>query len=162
MTKVPTGVRPDHFNINMMGRSGVNGNGRGREEGQEEDGGEQQQHGGRQAEGARTEGEDEEEVAGLFGNFSEEEEQEQQPRRTRRRREGAQEGQAEGGEEPEQREEVPPPPNVHLPVAPGQEEWDEHFRTHINFRSWCPVCVEARGRENPHYRKKERVRPGLP
>ena len=113
-----------------------------------------------QGEDAIPKDEDEEDVAGLFGDFDEEE-VEQPQRRVRRRRGEAHEANADDEDRQEDREEVPPPPNVHLPVAPGQDEWDEHFRTHINFRSWCPVCVEARGRENPHYRRKDRVRPGL-
>ena len=88
---------------------------------------------------AEAQGEAEDDVAGLFGDFEteDEKEEEQQPQRTRQR-------QAEEGEHEEQ-EEVPPPPNIHLPIAPSQDDWDEHFRTHINFRDWCPVCVEARG-----------------
>ena len=123
MTKVPTGVRPDRLSINMMGRSGANGNGRGREEGQDQDeSGDSQRQGGRQAGGAGDIGEDEDEVAGLFGNFSGEDEQEQQPRRNRQRREDAQDGRVDEEADEERREEVPPPPNVHLPVAPGQKK----------------------------------------
>ena len=36
------------------------------------------------------------------------------------------------------------------PNEPTQEEVDEHCVTHLPYRSWCPVCVKARGREEPH------------
>ena len=162
MTYVPNCVRPNHLTIHMVGRRGVSGNGRGQEEQDQEGGhGEQQRQEDRHGEDARGQDEDKEDVAGLFGDPSEEE-AEQPPRRVRQRRGDAHEANADEEDRQESREEVPPPPNVHLPISPGREEWDEHFRTHIHFRSWCPVCVEARGRENPHYRRKERVRPGLP
>ena len=123
MTYVPTGVRPcERIQINMVGR-GNSGSGGVRVEGSEGEAvGEQR--------GQEENGEDEDHVAGLFGDFSEDEpgEREQEPHRDQRHP-----------------EEVPPPPNIHLPIAPSQEDWDEHFRTHINFRDWCPVCVEARG-----------------
>ena len=34
------------------------------------------------------------------------------------------------------------------PEAPSQLEVDEHFvRGHIPYRNWCPVCVQAQGRD---------------
>ena len=39
------------------------------------------------------------------------------------------------------------------PGSPTQEEVDRHYVTHMPFRSWCPVCVQGKARENPHYRK---------
>ena len=34
---------------------------------------------------------------------------------------------------------------------------------HVQYRDWCPVCVQGRGREDPHRRKKElHVREGVP
>ena len=41
-----------------------------------------------------------------------------------------------------------------MPARPRQEEVDTHNCTHIPFRSWCPVCIEAKGKENPHRRTK--------
>ena len=85
MANVPNGVRPNHLTINMMGRRGVNGDGRGQDEqGQEGGHGEQQRQEERQGEDAKPQDEDEGDVAGLFGDFSEEE-VEQQPRRVRQR-----------------------------------------------------------------------------
>ena len=28
--------------------------------------------------------------------------------------------------------------------TPGKEEWDNHMRSHIPFRRWCPFCVKGR------------------
>ena len=147
MTHVPNGVRPNRSTINMLGRSAGGEDGQGREEGEEEEGGDgEQQWQDEELRGfMNAQEDDEDEVADLFGDFDDQDQegQEQQPRRVRRRRGDAHE--PDGGEDPqeERQEEVPPPPNVHLPIAPSQEEWDEHFRTHINFRNWCPVCVEV-------------------
>ena len=48
------------------------------------------------------------------------------------------------------------------PKLPSEKEVEEHrIRGHIPYRSWCPLCVEAMGRERGHYRggKKERSFP---
>ena len=40
---------------------------------------------------------------------------------------------------------------------PGNPTWEEierHNCTHMPYRSWCPVCVESKGKEDPHYSKK--------
>lgn len=29
---------------------------------------------------------------------------------------------------------------------------EEHELTHCPYRSWCPICVESQGKEDPHYR----------
>ena len=36
------------------------------------------------------------------------------------------------------------------PKDPLPEERDQHWKTHLPYRAWCPVCVKARGREDPH------------
>lgn len=36
------------------------------------------------------------------------------------------------------------------PGAPTEQEVQEHYATHLPYRSWCPVCVKARGKEEPH------------
>ena len=38
------------------------------------------------------------------------------------------------------------------PHLPSAKEVEEHNATHVNYRSWCPVCVAAAGREDPHRR----------
>ena len=34
------------------------------------------------------------------------------------------------------------------PGCPTREEVERHNVTHLPYRSWCPVCVQARGKEN--------------
>ena len=40
------------------------------------------------------------------------------------------------------------------PIMPTAKAVEEHFATHLPFRSWCPVCLKAKLREDGHYRKK--------
>ena len=56
-----------------------------------------------------------------------------------------------------------PQENAPLKVArdpgdPTTKEREDHNATHIPFRSWCPICVKAKGREEAHRngRGKER------
>ena len=37
---------------------------------------------------------------------------------------------------------------------PTQREIDEHCVTHLPHRSWCEVCIKARGREDAHASQK--------
>ena len=48
------------------------------------------------------------------------------------------------------------------PVKPSKEDVERHYTTHLQYRSWCPICVQARGREDPHKRKTEKAQKGLP
>jgi hypothetical protein len=48
------------------------------------------------------------------------------------------------------------------PGAPTPEEIAEHDPTHLPYRSWCPVCVEACGKEDAHYSKKGTEEDGRP
>ena len=41
-----------------------------------------------------------------------------------------------------------------------EKEVQEHDLTHCSYRSWCPVCVEAAGREDQHRRRKEKADEG--
>ena len=36
------------------------------------------------------------------------------------------------------------------PGDPRTKEREDHNATHIPFRSWCPICVKAKGREEAH------------
>ena len=38
---------------------------------------------------------------------------------------------------------------------PTIEEWDNHMRTHIPFRRWCPFCVKGKCKSNPHWQKSK-------
>ena len=42
------------------------------------------------------------------------------------------------------------------PGCPTRDEIEKHYATHMPYRSWCPVCVQGKGKEQPHYRKKEK------
>lgn len=49
------------------------------------------------------------------------------------------------------------------PSDPTPQEREQHNATHRPFRPWCPICVKARGKEDPHYKKtKEDKKGGLP
>ena len=39
------------------------------------------------------------------------------------------------------------------PADPTPEERAKHDFTHLPARPWCPVCVEARATEDPHYKQ---------
>ena len=41
---------------------------------------------------------------------------------------------------------------VRDPGCPTVEERERHNKTHVPARPWCPVCVEAKGIEDPHYK----------
>ena len=41
---------------------------------------------------------------------------------------------------------------------PCQAEVDTHNRTHIPFRSWCEICVQARAENYPHRKVPEEER----
>ena len=38
---------------------------------------------------------------------------------------------------------------------PTSEEWDNHMRTHIPFRRWCPFCVMGKCKSNSHGQKSK-------
>ena len=48
------------------------------------------------------------------------------------------------------------------PGAPSAQEIEEHDPTHLPYRSWCPVCVAACGKEDGHFQSKEKDRGGKP
>jgi hypothetical protein len=50
----------------------------------------------------------------------------------------------------EEVEEGQEPNMICKPCRPSQEEVDKHNETHIPFRSWCEICVKARGVEAAH------------
>ena len=72
--------------------------------------------------------------------------------------EGSQD-EAKGDEKAEEEEEETEEIAIKLardPGCPSKEERERHYATHMPFRSWCPVCVQAKGKENPHWRKVEK------
>ena len=48
------------------------------------------------------------------------------------------------------------------PLLPTPLEVATHNVTHRPYRRWCPVCIEAWGREDPHRRGGEGILEGLP
>ena len=48
------------------------------------------------------------------------------------------------------------------PGDPSPVEREEHNATHMPYRSWCPVCVKAKGREEPHRNLKGKERSCIP
>ena len=41
------------------------------------------------------------------------------------------------------------------PQTPTPAEWSEHCKTHLPFRSWCPMCVQGRAKADPHNRVQQ-------
>ena len=46
--------------------------------------------------------------------------------------------------------------------SPSHEEREKHNATHLPYRSWCHICVQARGREDDHKRNKEKQVEAVP
>ena len=42
------------------------------------------------------------------------------------------------------------PKSLKSPIRPPQAEVDKHELTHLRYRPWCRVCVETKGKEDPH------------
>ena len=53
------------------------------------------------------------------------------------------------------RYENPPVRVARNPRDPTDKEVEEHNVTHFPHRSWCPVCVKARGKEEAHKKVHE-------
>ena len=39
---------------------------------------------------------------------------------------------------------------VPSPIEPTKQEREIHNLTHLPYRSWCPICVRAKGKQTPH------------
>ena len=52
------------------------------------------------------------------------------------------------------------PKSLFDPLLPSKADVDSHNLTHNPYRSWCSVCVKARGKEDPHKRNKDVMVPG--
>ena len=48
------------------------------------------------------------------------------------------------------------------PVTPSAAEIADHDLTHCPYRSWCPVCVLAMGREDPQPRQGPKEKSEIP
>ena len=63
----------------------------------------------------------------------------------------------EGDHDAEEQDEIicgqcedPPVKVAKDPGMPSERGVEEHFATHLPHKSWCPVCIKARGKEDPH------------
>ncbi len=56
------------------------------------------------------------------------------------------------------------PRRLNAPIKPSAEDVDAHMCTHLPYRSWCPICVETKGKEDGHFRDStfEEDKSGLP
>ncbi len=58
------------------------------------------------------------------------------------------------------------PRALNAPIKPSAEEVCKHCITHIPYRNWCRICVESKGKEDPHPRgansKSEEDKTGIP
>ena len=45
---------------------------------------------------------------------------------------------------------------------PSREEYDEHMRTHLPFRKWCPHCVKGKRKNDPRRADKEKEEQEVP
>jgi len=66
-------------------------------------------------------------------------------------------GEALANEDFEESEEVPDTEGRAIPgqtivYKPSIEEWDNHMRTHLPFRKWCPFCVQGKCKSGAHMR----------
>ena len=43
-----------------------------------------------------------------------------------------------------------------MPTQPTPQEIQEHSITHMPYRSWCPICVQAKGRQANHPKQTSR------
>ena len=49
------------------------------------------------------------------------------------------------------------------PADPTPEERARHYATHLPYRPWCKICVQAKAREDPHYKRvNTELKNGLP
>ena len=43
-----------------------------------------------------------------------------------------------------------------MPKQPSPQKVQEHNSTHLPYRSWCPICVQGRGKSAPHQKQTSR------
>ena len=47
------------------------------------------------------------------------------------------------------------------PHSPTQDEKEKHNVTHLPYRNWCPICVQAKGKEDDHRKAKKDAEEGV-
>ena len=63
---------------------------------------------------------------------------------------GGHEGGESGGEEQDEEYVCRTMKKARDPKLPTEEQVEEHNKTHLPFRSWCPHCIRGRGMNAPH------------
>ena len=58
-------------------------------------------------------------------------------------------------EVPEEPTEALDPKLKNAPCLPSPAEVEKHCATHLPYRNWCPICVQAKAREDAHRRADE-------
>ena len=53
------------------------------------------------------------------------------------------------------------PRTLRHPKLPTKNEVEDHYKTHLPYRSWCRYCVEGKGKMAPHF-KQEHREDGMP
>ena len=51
----------------------------------------------------------------------------------------------------------PVPRHRKIPVRPSAAEQQAHALTHLPSRSWCPICVQAKGIDDKHLKSEARA-----
>ena len=57
--------------------------------------------------------------------------------------------------EEEEQQQAIPAKGIRSPEQPTQQERAEHNLTHLPFRSWCPLCVQSKGKADAHKQQKQ-------
>ena len=84
--------------------------------------------------------EDEDEVANVFGDFSDEESSAKKEEVAVEIEDETNTNRARG---------------IRMPGQPSRKEIEEHNLTHADYRDWCEECVKGKGRKDQHRRKDE-------
>ena len=58
------------------------------------------------------------------------------------------------GTDQEEDQEGRKPNMLPSPVGPSRREFEEHMRTHIPYRGWCPHCVRGKAPNAQHRRHR--------
>ena len=53
-------------------------------------------------------------------------------------------------------EDINPTRIIRNPLNPSKEERERHNINHCPYRSWCNICIEGRGKEDPHYKNNNK------
>ena len=74
----------------------------------------------------------------------------------------AESGVEHGAEDGEALAEAIQRPGLPAPYQPTQAEIDNHNLTHLPYRTWCPVCVKAKGKASGHRSVESHHNAGVP